>query len=113
MNSPSTPPCSCLRYGVQQSQPRDLENFRQGGLDFLIARVVQANRKCPQNRVLLVFPRANHKRETELFPIRGIVTLELLDFRVREVYQTRPGLFAYGFTSQFAFARKLPDQIGI
>ena len=69
---------------VLQPQIRDFANLFKCCLDLLFARILQANLEPVQNRLLLVQPRADDERKSELRLISRIVRLEQRDLLRRD-----------------------------
>ena len=60
---------SALRHRVQQPQPRDLRDLREGGGDLLLPGVREPPGECGQDGLLPVFPRADDEGKAELLPV--------------------------------------------
>src|SRR5262249_21994753 len=87
----------------------NLEDFGEGGADFLLTGIFQPPFKDFKHGLLAVQPGANHERKPKLSVIRGIRPAEHLDLVRAEPVQTRAPLLVRGFTREESAA----DQIGM
>src|SRR3982751_2379474 len=74
-----------LTQRIHHPQTRDLCDLVQRRLDLLLARILQALGERGQDRLLAVLAGADHEREAELFPVRGIVMIERRDLAFTEL----------------------------
>jgi hypothetical protein len=71
---------SLLGNGVEQTEPRDLVDFNQGGLQLLLGRRGEPDWERREDRVLLILAGTDDEGELELVFVRFVRFLEAADF---------------------------------
>lgn len=82
-------------------------------MNLLPAGISQPRFKSGQYGLLIVEPRANHKRETKFFLVGVVIFLKKRGFVGRKIIQTGGGLFADRFACQPGRERGTGGQIGM
>src|SRR5215471_1635287 len=98
---------------VLQTQISDLSNFFKRRLDFLFARMLQADGKGIQNRFLFVQPRADDEGDAKFVAIGLVEVLKRGDFLRGELAQAGAGLLGGRGRSQGARQRGPTNKIGM